>query len=81
MSRPDSLDIRQLNANDARLMEALLTTLGEAFDDVESNSSARPSPAYFRRLLSSDYFIAVVALNNASRLRHSSAVAARRSSA
>jgi aminoglycoside 3-N-acetyltransferase I len=66
MSLPDSLNIRQLVADDVGLMEALLTTFGEAFDDVDTYTKACPSPAYIGRLLSSEYFIAVVALHNAS---------------
>lgn len=51
-----------LAPGDVALMEALLTTFGEAFEDVETYSGARPSPTYLERLLSSDYFIALVAL-------------------
>lgn len=42
-------------------MEALLTTFGEAFDDVETYGAARPGAAYLERLLDSDYFIALAA--------------------
>jgi aminoglycoside 3-N-acetyltransferase I len=45
-------------------MEALLTTFGKAFDEVETYSAARPSPAYLERLLGSDHFIALAALKN-----------------
>jgi aminoglycoside 3-N-acetyltransferase I len=54
--------IRQLASDDVALMEALLTTFGKAFDEVETYSAARPSKAYLERLLGSDYFIALVAL-------------------
>jgi aminoglycoside 3-N-acetyltransferase I len=47
-------------------MEAMLTTFGEAFDEVETYSAARPSPAYLERLLGSDHFIALAALKNGS---------------
>jgi aminoglycoside 3-N-acetyltransferase I len=43
-------------------MEALLTVFGEAFEDVETYSGARPSPEYLARLLGSDSFIALAAL-------------------
>lgn len=43
-------------------MEGLLTTFGEAFEEVETYSAARPGTAYLKRLLGSDYFIALVAL-------------------
>jgi aminoglycoside 3-N-acetyltransferase I len=45
-------------------MEAMLTTFGKAFDEVETYSAARPSPAYLERLLGSDHFIALAALKN-----------------
>jgi len=43
-------------------MEAMLTTFGEAFGDVQTYSGARPSRAYLERLLGSDSFIALAAL-------------------
>ena len=43
-------------------MEAMLAVFGEAFDEVETYSSARPGSDYFHRLLSSNYFIALAAL-------------------
>jgi aminoglycoside 3-N-acetyltransferase I len=45
-------------------MTAMLTTFGAAFDDIETYSQNRPSAAYLQRLLGSDYFIAIVALQN-----------------
>jgi aminoglycoside 3-N-acetyltransferase I len=45
-------------------MAAMLTTFGAAFDEVETYSQNRPSAAYLQRLLGSDYFIAIVALQN-----------------
>lgn len=45
-------------------MEELLTVFGEAFDEVDTYSSFHPSDAYLKRLLSSDYFIALTALKN-----------------
>jgi aminoglycoside 3-N-acetyltransferase I len=56
------LSLRQILPDDVALMEAMLVTFGEAFDDVETYGGSRPSAAYLRRLLSKDYFIAVVAL-------------------
>lgn len=43
-------------------MEALLSTFGEAFDDVATYSGNRPSADYLRRLLGNKTFIALVAL-------------------
>jgi aminoglycoside 3-N-acetyltransferase I len=62
MSSFDPFSIRLLASTDIALMEALLTTFGEAFCEVETYSRARPSAVYLERLLGSDYFIALVAL-------------------
>jgi aminoglycoside 3-N-acetyltransferase I len=59
-----SVTIRQLTADDRALMDGLLTTFGEAFDDVETYSAHRPSEAYLRQLLGSDSFIALVAVKH-----------------
>jgi aminoglycoside 3-N-acetyltransferase I len=64
MSFPVPFSIRQLASDDVALMEAMLTTFGEAFDEVETYSAARPSKAYLERLLGSNYFIALAALKN-----------------
>jgi aminoglycoside 3-N-acetyltransferase I len=56
------VDIRPLTLNDVPLMEALLRTFGEAFNDVDTYTANRPSEGYLRRLLSDDYFIALAAL-------------------
>ena len=54
--------IHQLRPGDVALMEALLATFGEAFDEAETYGGNRPSGDYLRRLLGSDYFIALAAL-------------------
>lgn len=46
------------------LMEAMLTMFGEAFNEVETYCGARPSTAYLKRLLCSDYFVALAAMKN-----------------
>jgi aminoglycoside 3-N-acetyltransferase I len=43
-------------------MEALLTTFGEAFGEAETYGRKRPGAGYLRRLLGSDYFVALAAL-------------------
>jgi aminoglycoside 3-N-acetyltransferase I len=53
--------IQQLAADDEPLMHALLSVFGDAFDDAQTYGSKRPGSAYFRQLLASDYFIALVA--------------------
>jgi aminoglycoside 3-N-acetyltransferase I len=56
------VDIRHLTPNDVPLMNALLRTFGEAFNDVDTYTANRPSEGYLRRLLSGDSFIALAAL-------------------
>ena len=62
MSSSTPFSIQRLAPADIALMEGLLTTLGEAFEEVETYSGARPSSAYLERLLGSDSFIALAAL-------------------
>jgi aminoglycoside 3-N-acetyltransferase I len=57
-----SFTIRLLNSDDVALMEGMLTTFGDAFDEPMTYGRARPSVSYLRRLLGSDYFIALAAL-------------------
>ncbi|MGC1306881.1 MAG: AAC(3)-I family aminoglycoside N-acetyltransferase [Phormidesmis sp.] len=57
-----SVDIHFLTSNDVPLMAALLTTFGEAFDDVDTYSAKRPREDYLRRLLGGDTFIALAAV-------------------
>lgn len=42
-------------------MESLLTVFGNAFEDSDTYGARRPDAAYFRKLLGSDYFIALTA--------------------
>ena len=59
-----SVDIRHLTPNDLTLMEALLTTFGEAFNEVDTYTANRPSEGYLRRLLGGDTFIALAAVKS-----------------
>jgi aminoglycoside 3-N-acetyltransferase I len=59
-----SPEIHHLTANDVALMEALLTTFGEAFNDMATYAGNRPSPDYLRRLLGGESFIALAALKD-----------------
>ncbi|MCA1598465.1 MAG: AAC(3)-I family aminoglycoside N-acetyltransferase [Chloroflexi bacterium] len=59
-----SVDVRQLAPDDIALMDALLTTFGEAFNDVGTYTEKRPSAGYLRRLLGGDTFIALAALKS-----------------
>ena len=63
MSR-SKFTVRRLAPLDVAMMEAMLTTFGEAFGEVETYSAARPSSAYLERLLGSDTFIAIAALKS-----------------
>lgn len=62
MSSSEALAVRQVRAHELDIMAGVLTVFGEAFQDLKTYGSARPGPDYFRRLLSSDYFIALAAL-------------------
>lgn len=64
MSLSDSFHIQQLGPGDLPLMQAMMTTFGIAFGDVQTYTTARPGEAYFRRLLGSDFFIPLAALKN-----------------
>jgi len=57
-----SVAVRQLTPDDVALMDALLTTFGEAFNDVGTYATNRPSAGYLRQLLGADSFIALAAL-------------------
>ena len=58
------LEIRHLTSNDVLLMEALLTTFGEAFNEAKTYIQNRPSYSYLQRLLGSNTFIALAAVKN-----------------
>lgn len=59
-----SIDIHHLSPSDTDLMNALLTLFGEVFNDMETYTANRPSADYQRRLLGSDTFIALAALDD-----------------
>lgn len=62
MSPSASLTVRLLSRGDVALMRAMLATFGEAFGEAQTYTSAQPGHAYLERLLGSDYFIALAAL-------------------
>lgn len=45
-------------------MDDLLVTFGEVFDELATYTGNRPDPDYMRRLLGSDYFIALAAIKD-----------------
>jgi len=62
MAKPTPCSIRRISPGDVALLEGLLTVFGDAFEDPETYSRARPSADYQKRLLGSDTFIALAAL-------------------
>ena len=56
--------IRRLAPDDVALMEAMMTTFGEAFGDADTFTKARPSAGYLKRLLGRDHFIALAAVKD-----------------
>src|SRR4051812_41825594 len=58
-----SFMIRPLGPDDLALMAGMSTMFGDAFGDPETYGGARPGAAYLRRLLGSESFIALAALD------------------
>ncbi|MFQ3613113.1 MAG: AAC(3)-I family aminoglycoside N-acetyltransferase [Cyanobacteriota bacterium] len=61
---PHSYVIQHLTQADGALLDALLVTFGKAFNEIETYLEKRPSVDYMRRLLGSDTFIALVAVQD-----------------
>lgn len=59
-----SLRIRQLTADDVGVMQALLRTFGEAFNEVDTYCNHQPNVDYLERLLGGDSFISVAAMED-----------------
>ena len=58
------MKIHALGPDDLALMDGLLTVFGQAFEDPDTYGKARPGPDYLRRLLGSDYFLALAAVKD-----------------
>lgn len=56
--------IHQISPREPAWMDRLLTLFGEAFEDRETYGARRPGSAYLHRLLASDTFIALVAVQD-----------------
>lgn len=54
--------ITRITQDNLDLMDALLETFGEVFDEMDTYVGNRPRPGYLRQLLGNDSFIALVAL-------------------
>jgi aminoglycoside 3-N-acetyltransferase I len=61
---PYSYIIQHLTQEDGALMNALLVTFGRAFNEIDTYLGKRPSAGYMRRLLGSESFIALVAVQD-----------------
>ena len=62
MPPSSSFTIRQLTPDDVDLMGAMLSMFGDAFDEHDTYSGARPGVGYLQGLLGRDYFIALAAM-------------------
>lgn len=56
--------IQQITTENLGLMDALLKTFGEVFNEMETYVGNRPTASYMRQLLGTDYFIALAALSD-----------------
>lgn len=63
MSKTFTAEILQLGPADVEQFEAMMTLFGKAFDEVATYCDNRPSRTYVENLLTSDYFIAIAALD------------------
>ena len=63
MTRSPAFEIRRLGPDDLASMDAMLDLFGLAFDEVETYGAARPGRDYRRRLLGSDTFVALAAID------------------
>lgn len=59
-----TIAIKQIDQHNIKLLPALMTVFGEAFSDTVTYTQKRPSIDYLKTLISSDYFIALVALKD-----------------
>lgn len=65
-SPPTPCRIHRLGAGDIALMHGLLAMFGEAFDDSQTYTGAKPGNDYLARLLGSQQFIALAAVDDTS---------------
>lgn len=54
--------IRLLGPHDVALMESMMTTFGEAFEETGNYTGARPRRTYLEHLLGREHFIALAAM-------------------
>ncbi|NNU40540.1 hypothetical protein G9X64_29455 [Rhizobium sophorae] len=56
------IEIKKIESDENSLMDGMLDVFAEAFDDSESYSSKRPTPQYMAKLLKSESFVGLVAV-------------------
>ena len=61
---PSAFDIRVLGPGEGDLFRAMLVSMGEAFGEVETYTSAQPSASYLEHLICSEYFVAIAAIKS-----------------
>jgi aminoglycoside 3-N-acetyltransferase I len=64
MSNAGDFTVRELKGEDTDLFRELLAVMGRAFEDLDTYTTAQPRTAYLRKLLDSDGFFALVALQD-----------------
>ncbi len=64
MALSPDFTVRQLEPNDVALIEAMMTVFGEAFNEVDTYTGARPSSRYLECLLGDSHLIALAALKD-----------------
>jgi aminoglycoside 3-N-acetyltransferase I len=62
MSSSGLFSIRRLTPGDVALMDAMMAMFGDAFDEVDTYTTERPSREYLGRLLGAKHLIALAAL-------------------
>lgn len=60
-TRPETIDVRVLTADDVALARAMLNLFGCEFGDEATYAHKQPEDRYLQRLLGSDTFVAIVA--------------------
>jgi aminoglycoside 3-N-acetyltransferase I len=60
-TKPETVDVRVLKADDVALARDMLNLFGREFEDEATYSQKQPEDRYLQRLLSSDTFVAIVA--------------------
>lgn len=58
-----TIEIHRVKSGETKRMNDLLSTFGEVFDEMDTYTEKRPRADYINRLLDSDTFVALVALD------------------